>query len=217
MTDEVTGQVGFHDEYAENFEDIAANIFAPIYPVISQQITNRCQIMSGTFIDVGSGPASLAIALSKLVDGKVYAMDFSEKMLAIAKKKIESCDLNENVIPIFGDIHDMPFDDCFAELVVSRGSLFFWQNVSLAFREIYRVLKPGGMAYIGGGFGTAQLKSKITQAMEKRDPAWSQCVEKRLNKTNLDSFKKALHVAEIDHYRTIDDESGFWICFKKVD
>jgi len=217
MTEELTDRVGFHDEYAENFEDVAANVFAPIYPVISQQIINICQIKSGTFIDVGSGPASLAIALGEIVDGKVYAMDFSEKMLDIAKKKIESRDLNANVIPIFGDVHDMPFDNCFADLVVSRGSLFFWKDVPQAFREIYRVLKPGGMAYIGGGFGTAELKSKITQPMEKRDPAWSQCVEKRLNKTNLDSFKKALHVAEIDHYRTIDDESGFWICFKKVD
>jgi len=217
MTDELTDKIRFHDEYAEDFEDVAANIFAPIYPVISQQIINRCRIKSGTFIDVGSGPASLAIALNKLANGKVYAMDFSEKMLAIAKKRIESCDLNENVIPIFGEIHDMPFDDCFADLVVSRGSLFFWQNVPQAFREIYRVLKPGGMAYIGGGFGTAELKSKITQAMEKRDPAWSQCVEKRLSKPNLESFKKALHVAEIDPFTIIDNESGFWICFNKVD
>ncbi|MFW5987741.1 MAG: class I SAM-dependent methyltransferase [Methanohalophilus sp.] len=216
MTEELTERVGFHDEYAENFEDVAANIFAPIYPVISQQITNRCQIKSGTFIDVGSGPASLAIALGEIVDGKVYAMDFSEKMLAIAKRKIESFDLNENVIPIFGDVHDMPFEDCFADLIVSRGSLFFWQNVPEAFREIYRVLKSGGMAYIGGGFGTAELKSKITQTMEKRDPEWSQCVGKRLNKTNLESFKKALQVAGIDPYTIIDDESGFWICFKKV-
>ncbi|ADE35692.1 class I SAM-dependent methyltransferase [Methanohalophilus mahii] len=217
MTEELTERVGFHDEYAENFEDVAANIFAPIYPVISQQIINRCQIKSGNFIDVGSGPASLAIALGEIVDGKVYAMDFSEKMLAIAKRKIESFDLNENVIPIFGDVHDMPFEDCFADLIVSRGSLFFWQNVPEAFREIYRVLKSGGMAYIGGGFGTAELKSKITQAMEKRDPEWSKCVGKRLDRTNLESFKKALHVAGIDPYTIIDDESGFWICLKKVD
>lgn len=169
------------------------------------------------FIDVGSGPASLAISLAKIVDGQVYAMDFSDKMIAIAKKRIKSCDLGENVIPVLGDVHDMPFDYGFADLIVSRGSLFFWQDVPKAFREIYCLLKPGGMAYIGGGFGTAELKSKINKDMEKRDPTWSQSVEKRLSKANLDSFKKALNVAEIDHYRIIDDESGFWILFKKVD
>ncbi|KGK97732.1 methyltransferase [Methanococcoides methylutens] len=217
MIDRSSDKVRFHDDYAEEFEDVATNVFAPIYPVISEQIIDRCNINSGICIDVGSGPASLAIAISKIMVGQVYAMDFSEKMVAIAKKRIDSGNLDEKVIPVLGDVHDMPFDDNFAELIVSRGSLFFWENVPEAFRQIYRVLKPGGSAYIGGGFGTAELKSKITREMEKRDENWSQTAAKRLERSKLDSFKKALLTAEIGHYEIIEDESGFWILFRKVE
>jgi hypothetical protein len=38
-------------------------------------------------------------------------------------------------------------------LVVSRGSLWFWDDQVKGPQEIYRVLKPGGVAFVGGGLG----------------------------------------------------------------
>jgi SAM-dependent methyltransferase len=63
----------------------------------------------------------------------------------------------------------MPFTDGAVDLVVSRGSLPFWENRSRAFREIYRVLKPGGVAYVGGGFGTEQIKSRVFEAFSTNE------------------------------------------------
>jgi len=40
----------------------------------------------------------------------------------------------------------------YADIIVSRGSYQFWKNKTQAFKEIMRVLKPGGVAYIGRGF-----------------------------------------------------------------
>ncbi|ABE51482.1 class I SAM-dependent methyltransferase [Methanococcoides burtonii] len=212
----LTGQSSFNND-AKEFDDIATNVFAPIYPVISQQIVQRCNINSGIIIDVGSGTAALAISLSHLIDGNIYTLDISEKMYAIAKKRIDQSNLSDKITPILEDVHNMPFEDGYADLIVSRGSLFFWQDVATAFRQIYRVLKPGGFGYIGGGFGTSELKSKISNEMVIRDKGWIENVNKRLERSNLESFEKALKTAKINDYEIIDDESGFWILFKKVE
>jgi SAM-dependent methyltransferase len=53
---------------------------------------------------------------------------------------------------VFADAQALPFRDNYADVVVSRGSFPFWEDKRLGFAEVYRVLKPGGVAYIGRGF-----------------------------------------------------------------
>ena len=38
-----------------------------------------------------------------------------------------------------GDVHHIPLNDDAVELMVSRGSIFFWENPERAFREIQPV------------------------------------------------------------------------------
>lgn len=53
---------------------------------------------------------------------------------------------------VFADAQALPFKDNYADIIVSRGSFQFWKDKRLAFSEIYRVLKTGGIAFIGRGF-----------------------------------------------------------------
>jgi ubiquinone/menaquinone biosynthesis C-methylase UbiE len=83
----------------------------------------------------------------------------------------------------------MPFPDNFADLIVSRGSVFFWEDKVGAFEEIYRVLKPNGRTYIGGGFGTAELREKVMREMKKMISEWKKGVKERLGKNTLKRLK----------------------------
>ena len=67
-------------------------------------------------------------------------------------KQAEECGFGHRVSAIFADAHSLPFHDDYADIVVSRGSFHFWTDKVQAFSEIYRVLKPGAVAYIGRGF-----------------------------------------------------------------
>ncbi len=60
--------------------------------------------------------------------------------------------LTGRVRGVEGDAQNLPFRSNFADLVVSRGSVFFWPDQLAGVMEAYRILKPGGVAFLGGGF-----------------------------------------------------------------
>ena len=201
----------------KDFDEIVRNVFAPIYPVITQQIVERTNIKEGICIDLGTGTGALARAIAKITNLKVYALDISNDMLKLTEKYIKEEGLEGKIIPILGDVHNMPFKDNFADLIISRGSMFFWNDKIKAFKEIYRVLKPDGMAYIGGGFGNRELREKIFAEMRRRNPNWDNEVKSRMKNHNKEILEDILNKAGILNYNIIDDDSGLWILIKKCE
>ena len=200
----------------KDFDEIVRNVFAPIYPVIAKQIVERTNIKEGICIDLGTGTGALARAIAKITNLKVYALDISKDMLKLTEKYIKEEGLEGKIIPILGDVHNMPFEDNFADLIISRGSMFFWNDKLKAFKEIYRVLKLDGMAYIGGGFGNRELREKIFAEMRRRNPNWDNEVKSRMKNHNKELLEDILDKAGIPNYKIIDDDSGLWILIKKV-
>ncbi|MDO9324432.1 MAG: class I SAM-dependent methyltransferase [Methanoregula sp.] len=202
-------------EKAEYYNELAQNIFFPCYPVIAHQILKRANLDTGSCLDVGSGPGHLAIAIATLSDLTAYALDNSPPMVKIAQANVEKYRLGRRVKPVFGDVNGIPFGDTSMNLVVSRGSFFFWENLSRGFSECKRVLKRGGMAYIGGGFGNARLRDEIIVRMRERDPGWEDKRQGWYANCNPHIVRSALAAAGIYEYDLIEDDSGFWVCFGK--
>jgi ubiquinone/menaquinone biosynthesis C-methylase UbiE len=200
---------------AEEFDEIARTIFFPIYPVLAHQILKETDTGTGTCLDVGSGPGHLAIAVATLSDLFVYALDSDEQMCRIAGNNVKKYGLERRVRQIHGDVRSLPFNDKSMDLVVSRGSFFFWDDLTRGFSECSRVLKPGGWAYIGGGFGNARLRDEIFQMMRERDPSWE---EKRCdwyNTCNPRIVRAALAAARITQYEVTEDDRGYWVRFRR--
>jgi ubiquinone/menaquinone biosynthesis C-methylase UbiE len=198
-------------EKSQGFARIASDIFAPIYPVIAEQILASTGIRSGIALDLGSGPGHLATALAAASDLIVHALDISPDMIQICEGRISGSDLCSRVIPVQGDVSSIPFEDETFDLVVSRGSWFFWDDLSLGLKEGYRVLKSGGIAYIGGGFGNAALKQQIIRAMKESDSDFETTMNGRIRSMSLERVTDALKTAGIADYLIINDESGFWV------
>ena len=207
----------FDSEGAKDYAHIANHIFAPIYPVIARQIMDRCKIGEGLCIDVGTGPANLAIALVQITDLKTFAMDHSWHIFSMAKENIEASSLSDRVIPVVGDVHRMPFQDNIVSLVISRGSMRFWRNKTAAFREIHRVLLPGGKGYVGGGMGSSQLGEEINKGMIKWGKQWKKRSDNKSRKRDVAYFNEILRKAGFVHHEIILDDSGFWVYLEKED
>jgi ubiquinone/menaquinone biosynthesis C-methylase UbiE len=196
------------------FPYIAEHIFAPIYPVIAAHIVKESGINQGICLDLGCGIASLGIAVAEITDLQVYGVDFSTKMCRLSKDKAHRHCLSDKVTPLQADVHLLPFRNNCADLIVSRGSVFFWKDMPMAFREISRVLAPGGQAWIGGGFGTKELKAQIAEKMVEIDPDWQTASKKRLSPENIQAMQEAGKQTEIPS-RVVQDDSGFWVVLSK--
>jgi ubiquinone/menaquinone biosynthesis C-methylase UbiE len=197
-----------------SFNYIAKYIFAPIYPVLARQILLKTGITRGTCLDLGSGSAFLAMALSKKAELLTYALDSSPDMLSLAQENIDEQGLNAQVYPVLGDVHSLPWPKESIDLVVSRGSIFFWEDLPKVYQEVSRVLRRGGYAYIGGGFGSQELFEEIREKMKPYED-WEQNVRKRMSKDNTDNIKESLNKAHIEQAEIKDDETGFWIIIRK--
>jgi ubiquinone/menaquinone biosynthesis C-methylase UbiE len=69
----------------------------------------------------------------------IYGLDASEELLKMAEKRMIAVELKS------GLFEDIPFEDNFFDAVLSKYAIMTSANMEPVFKEIYRVLKPGGM------------------------------------------------------------------------
>jgi demethylmenaquinone methyltransferase/2-methoxy-6-polyprenyl-1,4-benzoquinol methylase len=96
-------------------------------------------------LDLCAGTCDLAIMEAKIVgnSGRVTAVDFTLEMLDVGKHKAEKAGLADKIEFMIGDAHKLPFsDNVFDGLTIATATRHL--DLDIAFREMYRVLKPGG-------------------------------------------------------------------------
>ena len=104
----------------------------------------------------------LGIELAIISDLNVKAYDLLEDCVIVAKENISEYELADRMDAVRGMAEDMTyFESGSVDLVASRGSIFFWEDQKKGLNEVFRILKPGGWAYIGGGFGCKELQERI--------------------------------------------------------
>jgi ubiquinone/menaquinone biosynthesis C-methylase UbiE len=125
----------------------------PVYPMIAKQILDDYKITDGKCLDIGTGYGYLGLELAKITNLEMYFVDINPEVLDKAEKNVAECRLDNIVHFLEADVCSLPFEDNFADLIISRGSLWFWKDQIKGMQEINRVLKKGGVAFVGGGLG----------------------------------------------------------------
>ena len=102
-------------------------------------------IVKGSVTDIGCGPGYLLQTLAKeLPDIKLVGVDISKEMIERAKANFDLQGLGGRAEFKEGSSEHLPFEDQSQDFIVSTGALHHFADPTLAFNEIYRVLKPGG-------------------------------------------------------------------------
>ena len=100
---------------------------------------------AGRLLEVPVGTGILTMPLYQtLPDADVTCLDYSPDMMAQAREKAERMGL-KNVEFRQGDVGALPFEDASFDAVLSLNGFHAFPDKEAAYREVFRVLKPGGM------------------------------------------------------------------------
>jgi len=141
----------------EGIEGLAARFYAwvsgrsplmkDLYVQVAKHISER--VRSGSILDVGTGPGRLPVEIAKLApDTCILGVDISEDMVKIARRNAESACLSGRVRFEVGDVANLPLESDSYDFVVSTVSMHHWRDPVRGLNEVFRVLKPGGEAWI---------------------------------------------------------------------
>ena len=107
---------------------------------------------AGPWLDLSCGPGAFSRALAAAAPGAlVVGLDISRAMLDVAAQRTGGY---SNVVLVRADAHALPFTAGAFAGVNNAGALHAYDDPELVFREIHRVLRPGGH-YVGSTFGEA--------------------------------------------------------------
>ena len=96
-------------------------------------------------LDCGcGGGANIKRLLKKCPEGIVKGIDYSPVSVEKSKKVNEAAIAEGRCTVLQGSVADMIFADDWFDAVTAFETVYFWPDLPQCFREVYRVLKPGG-------------------------------------------------------------------------
>jgi arsenite methyltransferase len=122
-------------------------------------------------LDVGCGAGFDMYVASRLVgdQGRVCGIDLTDDMASLARKNLAKAGAS-NVEIKTADTEHIPYPDHSFDVVISNGVINLSPSKQATFKEIYRVLKPGGTLQ----FADVVLEQDLPAALSGSAEAWSQ-------------------------------------------
>jgi arsenite methyltransferase len=97
-------------------------------------------------LDIGCGAGWLSRRLAKLVpEGRVVGMDISDEMVRHARRASVE---HHNLMFVVGEVAEIPWQPNFFSHAISVESSYYWPDPEAGIRDIFRVMHPGGSAWI---------------------------------------------------------------------
>jgi ubiquinone/menaquinone biosynthesis C-methylase UbiE len=126
-----------------------------------------------TVLDLGSGGGIDCFLAAKMVGeaGKVYGVDMTPEMIALARKNAEKVGAT-NVEFRLGEIEQLPLPDATVDVIISNCVINLSPDKDRVFREAFRVLRPGGRLQVSDIVWTKPVPDEIKNDME----AWAGCI-----------------------------------------
>src|SRR5436309_267764 len=140
------------DRIARLYDRMNTVMTAGLHHQWRRRAAERAAVSPGDrVLDVATGTGDLALELAGRVapGGEVIGVDFSERMLDLARAKAAAAPLTgTNVQFGYGNALQLPYpDDAFAAATVGFGARNF-SDLEQGLREMTRVVRPGGRVVI---------------------------------------------------------------------
>jgi SAM-dependent methyltransferase len=168
-----------------------------------------------TVLDLGSGGGIDVLLSGKRVGptGKVYGLDMTDEMLALARENQRKAGA-KNVEFLKGTIEAIPLPANSVDVIISNCVINLSTDKDAVLREAFRVLKPGGRFAVSDVVVRGHVPSAVRRSVE----LWVGCIAGALEETEYvaklrtagftDVEVEAWRVYQFDEARSLLTESG---------
>jgi len=163
-----------------------------------------------TVLDLGSGGGIDVLLSARRVGpaGKVYGLDMTDEMLALARENQRKAGVT-NVEFLKGAIEAIPLPDHSVDVIISNCVINLSSDKDAVLREAFRVLKPGGRFAVSDVIVRGEVPADVRQSME----LWVGCIAGALEETEyVAKLRRAgFDTVDVEPWRVyhVDDARAF--------
>lgn len=156
-----------------------------------------------TVLDLGSGGGIDVLLSAKRVgpSGKVYGLDMTDRMLALARENQRKAGAT-NVEFLKGEIERIPLPAGSVDVIISNCVINLSSDKARVLREAFRVLRPGGRFAVSDVVVRGDVPAEIRRSVE----LWVGCVAGALQESEYRALLVDAGFAdvEVDPWRVYD-------------
>ncbi len=154
-----------------------------------------------TVVDLGSGGGLDVFLAARKVGpaGMAIGIDMTQDMIDLARENARKAELG-NVAFHLAEIENMPIEDGSVDCVISNCVLILVPDKAQAFREIFRILKPGGRLAVSD----IALKKSLPADLSERVAA---CIGHETPALAIETYERLLREAGFAEIRVVDSKA----------
>src|SRR5215212_4497013 len=163
-----------------------------------------------TVLDLGSGGGIDVLLSARRVGptGKVYGLDMTDEMLALARENQRKAGV-ENVEFLKGHIEQIPLPDDSVDVIISNCVINLSGDKPRVLAEAFRVLKPGGRFAVSDVVIRGEVPPELRRSME----LWVGCVAGALEEREFAALLRQVGFDDVELETTrvyrVDDARAF--------
>jgi SAM-dependent methyltransferase len=146
-------------------------------------------------LDLGSGGGIDVLLSARRVGatGKAYGVDMTDEMLALARRNAAEAGV-ANVEFLRGQIEAIPLPDATVDVVISNCVVNLSTDKPAVFREVYRVLRPGGRI----GISDVVAEDALDAAARAERGSYVGCIAGALSRGEYEALLAAAGFSDVD-------------------
>ena len=187
-------------------------LWEPVRPFLARQIEELYGRRDGHILEIGPF-SGLIFALAQKNVGQCFLIaTISQAAILLYRQEARKLGLENKVRIIESDSSLIGIADDSVDLAIFRGALFFPTLFQVDFGAIYRTLRTGGIAFVGGGFGKytpAEVISRIGKRSEQLNAAMGRV------RVTVESVWDQVRSSHLEGKCEITTDGGLWVGMKK--
>jgi len=198
-----------------NMQDLVRvnHLWARIYPFIADQILSHYLKRDGDVLEWGPFSGGISFALLDRKPGiKITIAVESPEVFSVMETELSERQLTGKIRLMKSALVPLVYADSSFDLVFIRGGYFFLDPEGESLREIFRVLKQGGIAFVGGGYGEGTPPEIIDEIAGE-----SRILNDRLGRirVSVNELEKMIGRSGLKPHIRVVEEGGLWLLFNK--